>query len=229
MIVSHRWRFIFIKTRKTGGTSLEIALSTLCGADDVITPISVADETLRAVVGGLPPQHCTIPAARRTLGQRLLTGCGGRAPKFYNHMSATATRRALDPAVWAGYFKFAFERNPYDMIVSAYYWRYPQAPRPSLSEFIAGRRAKRYRNAPLYQDQHGGLLVDHLGRYEDLAAEVEAIRVRLGMPPLPELPRAKGGFRIDRRRAAEVLTAEDQARVAALYRDEITRFGYRCE
>lgn len=229
MIVSHRWRFIFIKTRKTGGTSLEIALSTLCGPEDVITPITPADEELRAQVGGLKPQHCVVPAERRTLGQRLWTACGGRPPEFYNHMPAAAARRALDPAVWSSYFKFAFERNPFDKIVSAYYWRFPQEPRPSLSEFIASRRARRYLNAPLYEDAEGGLLVDHVGRYEDLAAEVEAIRARLGMPPLPQLPRAKGGFRTDRRRAAEVLGADDQRRVAALYRAEIERFGYRCE
>lgn len=229
MIVSHRWRYIFIKTRKTGGTSLEIALSALCGAEDVITPITAADEALRAQVGGLPPQHCVIPEARRTFRQRLWTACGGRPPEFYNHMPADEARRAIDPAVWSGYFKFAFERNPYDKIVSAYYWRFPQEPRPSLGEFIASRRARRYRNAPLYQTEGGELLVDHVGRYEDLAGEVEAIRARLGMPPLPALPRAKGGFRTDRRRAAEVLSADDRARVAALYRDEIERFGYRCE
>ena len=49
------------------------------------------------------------------------------------------------------------------------------------------------------------------------------------MPALPVLPRAKGGFRKDRRSASEMLSAADQARVAALFGDEIARFGYRCE
>lgn len=31
MIVSHRYRYIFIKTKKTAGTSIEIALSRHCG------------------------------------------------------------------------------------------------------------------------------------------------------------------------------------------------------
>jgi hypothetical protein len=31
MIVSHRYRYIFIKTKKTTGTSIEIALSRHCG------------------------------------------------------------------------------------------------------------------------------------------------------------------------------------------------------
>ena len=229
MIVSHRWRFIFIKTRKTGGTSLEIALSTLCGPDDIITPITAADEVLRAAVGGLPPQHCEIPAARRTLLQRLKQWVRGAPPRFFNHMPAHAVRKALDPGIWNDYYKFAFERNPYDKIVSAYFWHFPDEPRPTLAEFIASRRARRYRNAPLYQTGDGGLEVDRVAKYEDLAGEVEAIRQRLGMPPLPELPRAKGGFRKDRRRASEVLGTAERARVAELFADEIARFDYRCE
>jgi hypothetical protein len=35
MILSHRYRFIFLKTGKTAGTSVEIALSEYCGAEDI--------------------------------------------------------------------------------------------------------------------------------------------------------------------------------------------------
>ncbi|MEL6382956.1 MAG: chondroitin 4-O-sulfotransferase, partial [Cyanobacteria bacterium J06626_18] len=31
MIISHEYKFIFLKTRKTAGTSIEIALSKFCG------------------------------------------------------------------------------------------------------------------------------------------------------------------------------------------------------
>ena len=44
VIASHQHRFIFLKTRKTAGTSVEIALSKVCGPDDVITEISPEDE-----------------------------------------------------------------------------------------------------------------------------------------------------------------------------------------
>ena len=36
MIISHKHKFIFIKTKKTTGTSVEIFLSNICGLDDIV-------------------------------------------------------------------------------------------------------------------------------------------------------------------------------------------------
>ena len=40
MLISHRHKFIFLKTQKTAGTSLEIALSAFLSKQDVIAPLS---------------------------------------------------------------------------------------------------------------------------------------------------------------------------------------------
>src|SRR5438552_19056899 len=40
MILSHKYRFIFIKTAKTAGTSIEVFLSRHCGPQDIVTPIA---------------------------------------------------------------------------------------------------------------------------------------------------------------------------------------------
>ena len=47
MILSLKHRFIFIKGRKVGGTSVEMALSKICGPEDIITPITPIDEKTR--------------------------------------------------------------------------------------------------------------------------------------------------------------------------------------
>ena len=58
MIVSYSQSFIFIKTRKTAGTSLEIALSRFCNHNDIVTPLSSPlneqwdEERLRRREGG---------------------------------------------------------------------------------------------------------------------------------------------------------------------------------
>ena len=47
MIICHKHKFIFVKTRKTAGSSVEIFLSKYCGPSCVITPLSKEDEILR--------------------------------------------------------------------------------------------------------------------------------------------------------------------------------------
>lgn len=47
MILSYKNKFIFIKNTKVAGTSIEIALSSICGEEDIITPVSKKDELVR--------------------------------------------------------------------------------------------------------------------------------------------------------------------------------------
>jgi hypothetical protein len=51
VIICHPLKLIFMKTKKVGGTSFEIALSSFCDDDSIITPISPADEQIRAGLG----------------------------------------------------------------------------------------------------------------------------------------------------------------------------------
>lgn len=69
MIISHKHRFFFVKTRKTVGTSLEIALSKICGQDDVITPISKVDEIARKQYAEITAQNYFIPLRKYTQSQ----------------------------------------------------------------------------------------------------------------------------------------------------------------
>ena len=59
MIISHEHKFIFLKTRKTAGTSIELALSQLCGPNDIITPISPNDEP-STISASWPRPRCWI-------------------------------------------------------------------------------------------------------------------------------------------------------------------------
>jgi hypothetical protein len=48
MIISHDHKFIFIKSKKTAGTSIELALRPLCGREDIIAPVREEDEPMSA-------------------------------------------------------------------------------------------------------------------------------------------------------------------------------------
>ena len=66
MIVSHTHKFIFLKTKKTAGTSIELALSELCGPDDVITPLTEIDEAQRAgLLGRIAGWHQVAMASQQ--------------------------------------------------------------------------------------------------------------------------------------------------------------------
>ena len=59
MIVSHKYKFIFIKNVKVASSSMEIALSKFCGPDDIITLIDNGgtDDKTRKKLGYPGPQH----------------------------------------------------------------------------------------------------------------------------------------------------------------------------
>ena len=58
MIVSHRHRFIFVKTAKTAGSSVELYLRQFCGPDDIVPYLGPDDERLaRSIGAGRPRNH----------------------------------------------------------------------------------------------------------------------------------------------------------------------------
>ena len=101
MIVNHKYKFIFIKSFKTAGTSLEIALSKFCGDEDILTPIVEKDEKLRSNLNFIGPQNYG---------------------DMEEHMTASEIKKKLGNKMFNNYFKFVVVRNPYDQIISAFYW-----------------------------------------------------------------------------------------------------------
>src|SRR5215813_7772316 len=67
MILSEAHRFLFVKGVKVGGTSVEIALSTVCGPEDIVTPITPIDELKRLETGAGARNYSNDRAAERTL------------------------------------------------------------------------------------------------------------------------------------------------------------------
>ena len=229
MIISHKHRFIFIKTKKTAGTSAEIALSRVCGRGDVITPVTTEDEALRQQEGGRGPQNYHVPLLDHPFPEivRILARRRPRRELFWNHISAAEIRARVPSEVWSGYYRFCFERNPWDKTVSVYYWACKDAASPpGFREFVLSGEAARILStggAGLYTID-GEIQVDDIFRYEDLEAGIEQVTRRLGLPPLA-LPRAKSGYRqnLDYR---TMYDDETRAVVARDHQREIDLLGY---
>jgi hypothetical protein len=219
MIVSHEHRFIFVKTHKTGGTSVEIALSEHCGPDDIITPIVEEDEAYRTELGFRGPQHTQIPPASGITTP-------GATGELYHHVPASDIRRAVGEDVWSAYFKFTIVRNPYDQAVSLYWWgTRDRDPRPSITEYLLQLAPRHLSDWNIYAiaDQ---VAVDHVARYEDLEGEITRIGRRIGVDLRLPAKRSKSQYRLDRRPYTEVLDQPARARIEEVCAHELAAFGY---
>jgi len=211
VIASHQHRFIFLKTRKTAGTSVEIALSKVCGPDDIITEISPEDEALRKAAGGRGPQNFQSPPQPR---------------KAYNHMGAKATRDLVGAQVFDDYFTFAIERNPWDAVVSLYFWKYKDRPElPDFETYVQEIWIEQLANNRRLYRIRGRMALDRVLRYENLDAELREVWAHLDLPGTPDLPRAKGNAR-PAGHYRELYTPASRERVATVFADTIEAFGY---
>ena len=212
VIVSHEHGFVFMKTRKTAGTSVEIALSRVCGPEDVITPVTEEDEALRRAAGGRGPQHYLTPPNLER--------------KAFNHMPVSMVRTMLGRRRFESYFSFAIERNPWDAVVSLYFWKYKDRDElPDFETYVQEIWIEQLANNRRLYRIRGKMALDRVLRYEHLDTELREVWDHLDLPGEPDLPRAKGNAR-PAGHYRELYTDASRERVATVFADTIEAFGY---
>ena len=217
MIVSHARQLIFIKTPKSGSTSVEVGLSALCGPNDIITPVG-------------PEKISRSPDAQNYLrGEASLqTRPDGffeplQQRDFYNHMTLQTVAEYIGKSAAQRYLKIAFVRNPWDRQVSLYHFLKHQGHlQTGFAEWLTWAEP-----LPVMEmlRLNGVMAMDFIGRYEALQSDFEAVCRQLGMPSAPVLPRLKSGIRPPGDYCA-YYDVRSRARVAEMYAEEIATFGY---
>ncbi|MEM9168630.1 MAG: hypothetical protein AAGC56_03165 [Pseudomonadota bacterium] len=181
MIVSHKHKFIFIKTVKTAGTSIEVDLNKVLGPEDIATPI-------------FPPVDWHSPQNFEYRKWGVLRR------QLYNHMPARDVLRIVGPRVFEDYFVFCVEREPIDKCVSHFSMirnspdHNSETGTLTFDEYI--ERAEFPVDADKYTTREGALLVNRILRYERLEEELREVGVELGIE-ISLKTRAKSGFRQD--------------------------------
>ncbi len=228
MIVSHEHEFIFIKTRKTAGTSIEVFLGPLAGETAIVTRnleergvvhrarnytrrFNPLPELAREIVGGGSGVRRTIKDFRHR-----------RA--FYGHMPGALVRDRIGRKTWNSYFKFSVERNPWDKAVSRYFWALRRESWPDLEAFILGCNRSLLSQWELYA-KNDRLCVDFMVRFEHLEEDLRKVLDQVGLDDKVVLPRMKATFRP----AGARLEFSDRAnqRIRSVCAREIELFGYR--
>jgi len=103
LLVSHRKRFIFTKTVKTAGTSIESYFERWCMPEGEWKPVHVRGEYV---------------SDAGIIGER---SGNPRGAKWYNHMSCKCIYDQVGCDIWNRYFKFTVVRNPFDKVISGFF------------------------------------------------------------------------------------------------------------
>ncbi|WP_439107503.1 hypothetical protein [Congregibacter sp.] len=230
MIISHKHRFIFVKTHKTAGSSLEVALARECAEGDIVSHME--DNIASGIPRNYGPESWIGPAYNSTKLIRKLIG--RHSPLlgafYYEHMPASRIKTLVGEEVWGSYFTFCFERNPWDKAVSYYLWKQHGQGRdmPGFSEYVDKKPHRLPRDAKLYFEGDD-VLVDRVFEFRDLSAALQELRERLGLE-LPEpLPREKTGVAAERKPYREYYDEQSKARIGELFSREIALMNYRFE
>ena len=229
MIISHRYKFIFLKTSKTAGTSIEIALSKFCDKNDIITPISKEDEQLRKELGYNGPQNYQFSLSEYNLIDYInfiFKFRKRRKKEFYNHISSKEIKTFINNSCWNSYYKFCFERNPWDKVVSQYYWKTTN-PRPSIGEFLKSRHLMglKKRGFNIYTINKT-LSVNKVYKFEKLNESLKHIKKVLNLPENINLPKAKSKYRLDKRHYSKIFSQDERNIIKSEFEEEIKLFNY---
>jgi hypothetical protein len=205
MIISRAHRYIFFAIPKTGTHSVRRALREHLGPEDL------------EQVGLFVKKRFPFPEF---------------ADIQHGHISTRQIRPVLGDEEFAGLFKFAFVRNPFDRFVSycAFMTRdngaFAARPRQVMHEILFKVRPLDH---VLFQPQHallvgddGELLTDDVGRVEQMQESYDRMCARIGIPSRA-LAKVNASSRGDYRQYYDTPLAEG---VAALYRRDLELFGY---
>ena len=218
MLLSRKYNFLFVHIAKTGGTSVRAALQPLRWRD---------------------PWYYA-----QFLCSRLSHASGHRiGSKFPRHARIIAAQEMLPEAFFRQLFKFAFVRNPWDLQVSSYH--HIRRERPHLihhiddfEQFIRWKldpeRPYQFHVDTSIQSQldylidlQGRILVDFIGRYENLQQDFQQVCDRLALKPL-RLPHKREAQ--DRKRDYRSYYSDELASLVGDYfARDISALDYRFE
>lgn len=226
MIVSHRHRFIFLKTKKTAGTSLEVLLSQYCDDDDVVTKVFPVEENHKPRNwqgrSNLIHDLYELPSRwHKSICRRWLSG-----EKYFNHMPADLVRHRVGEEIWQSYFKFTVERHPLEKTRSHFLMlRARSGNRLTLEEYF--RRGRFCTNFPIYTDSEKNIVVDKILSFESLSTDLKETLNNLSIDsPHLALPRAKTSYRKIAEHVPIQFNSTQLKKLSEAFAWEIDHFGY---
>jgi hypothetical protein len=179
-VISFKHSFVFVKTTKTAGTSIEVELSKIAGDDAIVTPI------VPEVAGHAPRNYASAD------GSALFSG----------HMTAVAIRNLIGPKTFQQMHKFCVEREPVSKCISDFHMRRNSPVRNKDGKYRKDwptycAKGRFPIDLDKYSEKRGGVrqvIVDELLAYEQLAQALPVLLQKLGVQDFTLRARAKSEY-----------------------------------
>lgn len=175
VLISHIYKFIYIKNVKVAGTSIEAYFEKYC-----------MDPSINHII-----QHKLDSKISKygIVGNRE----DGKKTKYLNHLGATKIKEYLGNNIFNSYFKFCVIRNPYDKMVSLYNMSVNRdGYKGSFSEFVKNHDCINYYR--YFIDDKS--CIDFYIRYEFLHEDLKKVCEKLNIEyDINKLPKFKSNFR----------------------------------
>jgi len=217
MLVSHKKHFIFTKTFKTAGTSVESYFEQYCMPDGEWQESHPREEFISetGIIGyrGIKKDNLT----------------------WYNHMPAKRISDLIGHDIFESYFKFTVIRNPFDKLISAFFWDYKHFfldNRQIAKCTIIDNFRRWIQNGGIHIDRDKYLIdeqecVDYFIHFEDLHNGIKHVCNHLSIPfEASRIPEFKKGIRHHRINIQDYYDNKTKQIVKEKYAWELERFGY---
>lgn len=224
MLISHKKKFIFVHIYKTAGDSVR----------DVFLPYA---RLVDKIVYHYPlTKLITVKFIRAAGweddGYKQFVG-------FYKHSTASEIRDKLNKSIFENYYKFAFVRNPFDWLISLYFY-IRQSKTHGYNKLIEDLDFKDFikwyisenglkQTDFLIDPGKGTLLVDYVGRFENLYHDVAYIVKTLSLPSSFNLPYNNPSFLRTYRNYKNYYDQSTISLVKDFFRKDFQLLGYNLE
>jgi hypothetical protein len=229
MLISHRYKFVFLKTEKSASSSLFHLFKAIIAESDTLYRAhpQVKKELLRkhGSLEGVSFESCTSKGLMRQFPQ--LFG-------VHRHGSAADVRSFLGSELFNSYTKITSERNPWDRQVSLFAHRVNKHDHLNLTDFDQCMKSNLY-NTLHYNRLHNWdiyaidnqVVADQVIRFEHLQSDLESVLESIGLDPEKHaLRHSRGGYRKNQHGYRDLYTDKSRELVRKWYSREIDYFGY---
>jgi hypothetical protein len=243
MIISHKYRYIFLKAAKTGSSAVEACLTSDLGPDDICTPGSWFVGNTDPATRSYDDLEWPLTKQRQwwlTHGERNFRAAG--CPDFHIGFQELLQRHLVTEEQADRYHVLAVIRNPFDRHVSWMWWAHMLSQQKDIEEseyadfFEASLQAHfptdialeefvRKHSARYYWRPDEAEVCDSYLRYDRLSDEVRRFCRDLDLP-FTGIQRVNNASRKSNAHYSSFYNERTKSRIAAAYKRELDFFGW---